>query len=63
MTVPTESDWGDYQSDLDANYAHDLFGGRTNEEMQAHFRLNPIERTSELRFMPTIPFRYYGISL
>jgi len=59
MTVPTESDWGDYQSDLDAKCAHDLFGGRTNEEMQAHFRLNPIERTSELRFMPTVPFRYY----
>jgi hypothetical protein len=45
--LPTESDWGDYQDDLDTKYAHDLFAGRTNEEMQVHFRRNPIERTDE----------------
>lgn len=61
MSVPTEKDWGDYQADLDQKYAHDLFAGRTNEEMQPHFRLNPIERTSELGFMPEVPFRYYII--
>jgi hypothetical protein len=61
MTVPTEEDWGDYHSDLDQEYAHRLFAGHTNEEMQPHFRANVIERTSELRFMPEIPFRYYMI--
>jgi hypothetical protein len=61
MTVPTEKDWGDYQSDLDQQWAHDLFAGHTNEEMQSHFRSNVIERTDELRFMPEIPFRYYMI--
>jgi hypothetical protein len=61
MTVPTEKDWGDYQSDLDRKCANDLFAGRTNEEMQPHFRKNVIERTDELRFMPEIPFRYYMI--
>jgi hypothetical protein len=61
MTVPTEKDWGDYHSDLDQEYAHRLFAGHTNEEMQPHFRANVIERTSELRFMPEIPFRYYMI--
>ena len=59
--VPTEEDWGDYQSDLDQEWAHKLFAGHTNEEMQAHFRANVIERTDELRFMPEKPFRYYMI--
>jgi hypothetical protein len=57
--IPKEEDWGNYQSDLDQDYAHNLFSGRTNAEMQPHFRRNPIERTSELRFMPEVPFRYY----
>jgi hypothetical protein len=59
MRVPTEGEWGNYEADLDQRYAHDLFGGRTNEEMQAHFYRNVIERTDELRWMPAIPFRYY----
>lgn len=61
MGVPTEKDWGDYHSDLDQEYAHRVFGGRTNEEMQPHFRANVIERAGDLRFMPEIPFRYYVI--
>ena len=58
-TVPTESDWGDYKSDLDQNHAHSVFAGRTNLEMQPFFRKNPIEMTDELRWMPEVPFRYY----
>jgi hypothetical protein len=57
--VPTEKDWGDYKSDLDQNYAHSVFAGRTNQETQPFFRRNPIERTDELRWMPEVPFRYY----
>ncbi len=59
MTIPTEEDWGDYRSDLDQEYAHDLFAGRSREDMLPHFRANPIEATDELRFMPEAPFRYY----
>lgn len=59
MPVPTEADWGDYQTDLDQAYAHKLYAGRTNLEMLPHFRGNVIERTSELRWMPELPFRYY----
>jgi len=59
MAVPTEADWGKYQADLDQRYAHDLFAGRTNQEMRSHFRENVIERTSELRSMPEVPFQYY----
>ena len=59
MHVPTEAEWGDYHADLDQKYAHDLFAGRTNEEMLPHFHRNVIERTDELRWMPEVPFRYY----
>jgi hypothetical protein len=59
MTVPTEAEWGDYKADLDQDYAHKVFAGRTNQEMLPHFRRNVIERTSELRWMPEVPFRYY----
>jgi hypothetical protein len=59
MRVPTEAEWGDYQADLDQEYAHKMFGGRTNQEMIPYFQRNVIERTDELRWMPPIPFRYY----
>jgi hypothetical protein len=59
MAVPTEAEWGEYRGDPDQNYAHDLFAGRTNEEMLPHFRENVIERTDELRWMPEVPFQYY----
>jgi hypothetical protein len=59
LRVPTESDWGNYKSDLDQSWAHDHYLGRSNAEMQAHFRNNPIEASSDLQFMPEIPFRYY----
>ena len=59
MRVPTEAEWGDYQVDMDRFYAHTMFAGRTNQEMIPHFRRNVLEFTSELRWMPQIPFRYY----
>ena len=58
-TVPTEADWQDYRSDLDQKSAHDLFAGKTNEQMQRHFHRNPIEMAESLWYMPEIPFRYY----
>ena len=57
--IPTESDWGDYRGDLDQQWAHDQYCGRSNEEMQKYFRNSPIEAASDLQFMPEIPFRYY----
>ena len=61
MTVPTESEWGNYQADLDQAHAHEVFAGHTNSEMLPHFRRNVIERTDELRWMPEVPFRYYAL--
>lgn len=59
LPVPSESDWENYQDDIDATHAHDLFIGKTNEQMREQFQRCVIERTDELRFMPKIPFRYY----
>jgi len=59
LSIPTEADWGDYRSDLDQEWAHRKFAGKSNDEMQQHFREIPIEAAGDLRFMPEIPFRYY----
>jgi|SRR5215469_2907114 len=42
MRVPSEAKWGDHQADLDQDYAHKRFAGRTNQEMVPHFRRNVI---------------------
>lgn len=57
--VPTEEDWGDYRRDLDQEWAHRQFAGRTNAEMLPEFGRNVLERAEELHWMPAIPFRYY----
>ena len=59
LEIPTSADWGDYESDLDVAYAYSQFGGRSNEEMQPAFRKNCLERVSDIRFMPRVPFQYY----
>src|SRR5437016_2989989 len=59
MRVPTEADWGDYQADLDRNWAHDQFAGRTNQEMLRYFYQNVIAASEDLSWMPEVPFRYY----
>jgi hypothetical protein len=59
--VPSEESWANYASDLDQRHAHQMFAGRTNEEMQPHFRKNPLAMTDELRWMPQVPFQYYMI--
>ena len=56
-SMPTEEEWGDYNSDLDQNHAHSVFAGRTNPEAQALIRRSPIERIEDLRWMPAVPFR------
>ncbi|WP_444937077.1 hypothetical protein ACJJIW_08220 [Microbulbifer sp. JMSA004] len=59
MNVPSESDWGNYRDDLDSAYAHRIFAGKTNDQVQLDFRRCVLERASELSFMPIKPFQYY----
>ncbi len=61
--VPTEEDWGSYVDDLDSMYAHKIFFGKTNQEMQPAFQEAVIERVDELRWMPPVPFQYYILGL
>ncbi len=63
QTIPKEKDW-DYDSDnLDAAYAYEIFYDKSNEAAQEDFRLNVIERTDEIRWMPTVPLQYYIFGL
>ena len=62
--IPSKKDWGDFSLldttlRLDVNYAYERFGGKNNDEMQAAYRENVIERTDDLRWMPLKPFIYY----
>lgn len=57
--IPNINDWGDHTSDRDMNYAFKIFSGKTNEEMIGEFRRNVTARTTDLKFMPDVPFRYY----
>ncbi len=59
MQIPTEEQWEDYLEDLDTEYSHRVFAGKSNDEMQIAFEENVLERTSDLRWMPKVPFQYY----
>jgi hypothetical protein len=63
MNIPTEEDWGAWQTDpdFDQQGAHESFAGKTREEVIPLFRDNVIWHVSELRSMPAIPFRYYMV--
>ncbi|MBU2714152.1 hypothetical protein, partial [Zooshikella harenae] len=61
--IPDESSWGEYHTDLDVAAAHSMFAGKTNEEMQKEFKKNIIERCSDIRWMPIVPFQYYIFGL
>lgn len=63
MQIPSEKDWAGYERDIDARYAHKIFFGKSNEQMQSAFRDNVIEKTDEIRFMPTSAFQYYVFGL
>jgi hypothetical protein len=63
LRMPTEQDWGEFDADLDQQYAHQIFSGKCIEEAIPLFERNVIERCSELQFMPLIPFQYYMFAL
>jgi hypothetical protein len=59
--IPTEEDWGNYKDNLDSNYTHKTFYGKSNHEMQQKFKENVIELVEDLRWMPEKAFQYYMI--
>jgi hypothetical protein len=62
MNIPSEAEWGDWQTDLDQQSAHEVFAGRSAADVRPLFAENVIERTNDVRFMPAIPFRYYMLA-
>ena len=62
MGIPTEADWGQYATDLDQEYAHRIFAGKSIQDVLPLFRANVLERASELSFMPPVPFQYYVLA-
>ncbi len=60
MNIPTEQDWENYLDDLDAEWAHKVFAGKSNDEVQVEFRRScVIERMGDILSMPIKPFQYY----
>lgn len=60
--IPLKDDWGDLRGNLDLQDAYDMFYGKSSGEAESLFRDNVIERCSDLRWMPPIPFQYYILS-
>jgi hypothetical protein len=57
--IPNETDWEDYWSDLDTNYAHSRFAGKTIWEVLHYFDESPLVASEDISYMPAIPFRFY----
>lgn len=62
FTVPGIQEWGPESADVDEAYARRIFFGKTAEQTFPLFARNPIERASELRFMPSSCFPYYMLA-
>src|SRR5258706_12037609 len=62
MDIPTEADWGKYEANLDQEYAHRLFTGKSIRDALPLFHTNVLERAGDLHFMPAIPFQYYVLA-
>jgi hypothetical protein len=58
-TIPTEADWEDYSDHLDIKYAHDMFIGKTNEQMLSEYKDRVLSRSEDIFWMPKRPFQYY----
>jgi len=57
--IPTEEDWEEYAKDLDANYAHGIYFGKSNSEMLPAYKNRVLSRSEDIYWMPKKPFQYY----
>jgi hypothetical protein len=57
--IPSEEDWDNYKEDLDATYAHNLFIGKSNEQMLPEYKGRVLARWEDIFSMPKKPFQYY----
>jgi len=59
IEIPSESDWGEYWKDLDQKSAYENFYGKSNEQLQNIYYSRGQEIMTEIRFMPSVPLKYY----
>jgi hypothetical protein len=59
VDIPSDEDWEGYRGDPEAEWAHGIFAGKSNDQVQADFERTVLERSFELSYMPDRPFRYY----
>jgi len=60
IPVPSASDWGRIpDDDLDLSSAHELYFGKSCQELHRNFSRMPIDMIDGLRWMPLRPFSYY----
>jgi len=63
LKIPNEKDWQGYNRDLDVRYLHELFFGKSIDDVQQYFgEGNSIERMDELLFAPRAVFQYYVLA-
>lgn len=60
--IPTETDWGDYQTEMDCLEAHQLFAGKDAESLTSLFVESVGRCVDGLHFMPTKVFHYYAVA-
>lgn len=64
MKIPTSSDWGEINhDDLDADYAHKQFFGKSFDEAVAMFQRNALHYQEDLQSMPAAAFNFYAPAL
>ncbi|MBI3713320.1 MAG: hypothetical protein HY253_10205 [Burkholderiales bacterium] len=59
LRIPDESAWYGYEEDLDVRDMHDMFFGKSIDEVQRYFGPGSISRADELLFAPRPVFQYY----
>lgn len=60
--IPTESDWENYQEDIDCLEAYNLFEGKDTNSLTSLFVESVGRCIDGLHFMPTKVFHYYGLA-
>ncbi|HEY9683396.1 MAG TPA: hypothetical protein V6C86_17590 [Oculatellaceae cyanobacterium] len=58
-SVPSEEDWGDWESDMEQEYAHSRFAGKSLEDARPLFESSILGCAENIAYMPEVPFRYY----
>ncbi len=57
--IPNVQDWGEIGDDFELETVFNIYGGKSNKEMEPRFLVSPVEASSELQIMPAVPFQYY----